>query len=114
VLGVIYSRAQTRADELQIHTLDDLERLPSVVKNLQFFAQPKYRLAADRPGSGNTKNIGSVNTISALTNGQGPFAALGERGRFRRLLDVLSDRRHGPRGGPSQIAVYEFGRLFCL
>lgn len=48
------------------------------MRNLQFFAQPKYRIATDRPGSGNTKNIGSVNSISALVNGQGPFAVLGE------------------------------------
>ncbi len=78
VLGVIYSRAETLADQLKIHTVDDLEQIPSVVKDLQFFTQPKYRIAKDQPGSGNTKNIGSVATVSALVNGNGPFAALGE------------------------------------
>ena len=31
-----------------------------------------------RPGSGNTKNIGSVTKIEQLISGTGPFAALGE------------------------------------
>lgn len=78
VLGVIYSRADMKVDELNTHTIADLKNIPSVVKKLQFFAQPKYRIAKDQPGSGNTKNIGSVSTVSALVNGTGPFAALGE------------------------------------
>lgn len=78
VLGAIYSRPSLRADELGTFTMDDLERIPSVVRNLQFFAQPKYRIASDRPGSGNTKNIGAIREVSSLLNGMGPFASLGE------------------------------------
>jgi hypothetical protein len=91
VLGVIYSRAEMRADELKIHrvrelgfeedakpTVDLLAEIPSVVKDLQFFVQPKYRIAKDQPGSGNTKNIGAVSSIADLVNGNGPFAKLGE------------------------------------
>ena len=36
------------------------------------------KIAIDRPGSGNTKNIGSVTNIEALKSGKGPFAELGE------------------------------------
>ena len=78
VLGVIYTRVEVRPDEFKTHTIDELEQIQSVVKELQFFVQPKYRIAIDRPGSGNTKNIGAVNRISALVNGTGPFADLGE------------------------------------
>jgi len=78
VLGVIYSKCDDVADERQQFTLEDLPRIPSVVKHFQFFAQPKYRIAASRPGSGNTKNIGSVVKVDQLVNGTGPFAALGE------------------------------------
>lgn len=78
VLGVIYSRASVRADELRSYGIDELESIPSVVNDLQFFAQPKYRIAKDQPGSGNTKNIGAVSTIPALLDGTGPFAELGE------------------------------------
>jgi hypothetical protein len=78
VLGVIYSKCGDAADERKQFTLDDLPKIPSVIKNFQFFAQPKYRIASSRPGSGNTKNIGSVTKIEQLVNGTGPFTALGE------------------------------------
>jgi len=67
-----------RPDEFKTHSIDELEQIPSVVRDLIFFVQPKYRIAIDRPGSGNTKNIGAINKISALVNGTGPFADLGE------------------------------------
>lgn len=78
VLGVIYSKCDDVADERKQFSLADLAKIPSVIKDFQFFAQPKYRIATARPGSGNTKNIGSVGKIDALVNGAGPFAALGE------------------------------------
>ena len=49
-----------------------------MIKDFHFFAQPKYRIASARPGSGNTKNIGSVTKIEQLVKGTGPFATLGE------------------------------------
>ena len=78
VLGVIYSRVSREIDELKVHSLDELAEIPSVVKDLQFFAQPKYRIAKDQPGSGNTKNIGAIGAVADLINGNGPFADLGE------------------------------------
>jgi hypothetical protein len=78
VLGAVYSKCVDAADERKQFTLEDLPRIPSVVKNFQFFAQPKYRIASSRPGSGNTKNIGSVTKLDQLISGTGPFAALGE------------------------------------
>ena len=78
VLGVIYSKCDEAADERKQFTLDDLPKIPSVVKNFQFFAQPKFRIASSLPGSGNTKNIGSVLGIEELVSGKGPFASLGE------------------------------------
>jgi hypothetical protein len=79
VLGAIYSKCDGVADERKRFTLEDLPKIPSVVKNFQFFAQPKYRIASSRPGSGNTKNIGSVTKIGQLVGGTGPFASLGEK-----------------------------------
>jgi hypothetical protein len=78
VLGVNYSKGDDVADERKQFTLEDLQKIPSVVKDFQFFAQPKYRIASSRPGSGNTKNIGSVIKIPELVNGTGPFSSLGE------------------------------------
>ena len=78
VLGVIYSQCGEVADERKQFPLEDLQKIPSVIKGFQFFAQPKFRIAASRPGSGNTKNIGSAIKIDQLVNGTGPFASLGE------------------------------------
>lgn len=78
VLGIIYSRADGEVDERKIYKLDDLKNIISVVKDFNFFVQEKYCIAIDRPGSGNTKNIGSVTKITDLVGGKGPFASLGE------------------------------------
>jgi hypothetical protein len=78
VLGVVYSQLESIQNERQQFTLDELERIPSIIHNFVFFAQPKYRVASTAPGSGNTKNIGSVSSLDTLLHGAGPFAALGE------------------------------------
>ena len=78
VLGVIYSRTENFTDERKIYGLEDLQNIISVVKDFEFFVQEKYRIAIDRPGSGNTKNIGGVTNIEQLVTGNGPFAKLGE------------------------------------
>ncbi len=94
VIGVVYDRAELKASELKIHqvrelevvnaledkifTVDSLDQVPAVVRNLCFFAQPKYRIAKDVPGSGNTRNIGAVENLVKLTTGNGPFAMRGE------------------------------------
>ncbi|MGQ9900725.1 MAG: type II restriction endonuclease [Fimbriimonadales bacterium] len=77
VLGVIYSRV-VGASSLRKYTLDEMDRLPVLLKDIVIFVQPKYRIARDRPGSGNTRNIGAVKEIDALVNGRGPFAEYGE------------------------------------
>jgi hypothetical protein len=78
VLGIVYSRSKEDIDERRVYTLDDLQDIISVVKNFEFLLQEKWQIASDRPGSGNTRNIGSVTNIKALIEGTGPFAAYGE------------------------------------
>ena len=78
VLGIIYSRTDEVADERKIYGINDLQNIISVVKDFEFFAQEKFKIAADRPGSGNTKNIGGITNIDQLKNGHGPFSKLGE------------------------------------
>lgn len=78
VLGVIYTKTNEAGDERKQYSLDDLEKIPSVIREFQFFVQPKYRIASTRPGSGNTKNIGSVMAVDQLLKGTGPFSILGE------------------------------------
>jgi hypothetical protein len=75
-LGIIYSRFTS--DETSIHTIDELQSIPSVIGEFQCFACEKWEIASDTSGSGNTANIGSIKTIEDIFNANGVFAALGE------------------------------------
>lgn len=77
VLGIIYSAAEG-VDERKIYELKDLSSIQSVVKDFSFFVQEKWRIALDRPGSGNTKNIGGVTNINDLIAGNGTFSKYSE------------------------------------
>lgn len=77
VLGTIYSRTELPSDERQVYPLSNLTAIPSVARQFQFVLHEKWRIASDQPGSGNTKNIGSVRDIGALVNGAGTFSAHG-------------------------------------
>ena len=60
-------------DERRKYRLAALKSIPSVIRDFDFFLQEKWRIAADRPGSGNTKNIGSTTSVEALKTGTDPF-----------------------------------------
>lgn len=77
VVGVIYSLVEAPNEKTR-YTIEELDKIISVIKDFNFFAQPKYRIASASPGSGNTKNIGSISNEDGLLNGTGIFAALGE------------------------------------
>lgn len=78
-LGIIYSRHEARTiDETRSYQIDDLKSIFSVIRDVQFFAQEKWRIASDKQGSGNTANIGSINRIEDIIAGNGMFANLGE------------------------------------
>jgi hypothetical protein len=55
-----------------------LLNVPSVVSDFQIFLQEKWRIASDKPGSGNTKNIGSTKNIQRMVEGRGIFSKLGK------------------------------------
>lgn len=100
-LGVIYTRidsaaiAETeiyRVNELQdgeetqnpkvgeraVTTVDNLRSITSVIRDFDFFAAEKWKIASDRQGSGNTANIGSIVDIQDLKTENGIFSKLGE------------------------------------
>lgn len=47
--------------------------------NIQYFIQEKYKIAGDKPGSGNTENIGTIKTtlFQDFIDGNGIFSSLG-------------------------------------
>ncbi|WP_455475693.1 type II restriction endonuclease [Bartonella sp. B17] len=78
-LGIIYDRTiSNNIDEIKIFKLEQLYSIASVISNFQFFVVEKWRIASDKSGSGNTANIGSINNIEDIINGNGTFSKLGE------------------------------------
>jgi len=78
-LGIIYSRTElTKDEELHVYTMDEVESIPAVIRHFTFFAEEKWRIAGDKGGSGNTANIGSIQYIPDILNGNGVFAKAGE------------------------------------
>lgn len=84
VIGFVYTR-NDNASEGQIFDIEDLDKLPEPYKDVEVFVQEKYKISGDKPGSGNTENIGSfkTNKMEYLVNGEGPFSELG--------IDVYED-----------------------
>lgn len=78
VLGMLYKQSVIDATEKNVYSVDELSAIHSVIEKFIFFVQPKWKIANDIPGSGNTRNIGGITNIQKLINGQGPFAELGE------------------------------------
>lgn len=78
-LGIIYSRAEIdKITETEKYSLQQLHEIPSVINNFIFFAQEKWKIASDKGGSGNTANIGSIQKVEDIINGNGVFSKAGE------------------------------------
>ncbi|MDF2673585.1 MAG: type restriction endonuclease like [Clostridiales bacterium] len=70
-LGIIYSRYDKEVDERASYDLDIIGEVQSVIGEIEFLVQEKYKLASKSTGSGNTKNIGSIKNIDNLKTGKG-------------------------------------------
>lgn len=78
-VGIIYSRTiLDKKEETHIYSVDEIENIPAVINNFLFFAEEKWKIASDKGGSGNTANIGSIQRIEDILNGNGVFAKAGE------------------------------------
>jgi hypothetical protein len=67
-----------KVGERQVTTVQNLKSITSVIKDFDFFAAEKWKIASDKQGSGNTANIGSTLSIDDLRNENGVFSQLGE------------------------------------
>ncbi|MGB9870863.1 MAG: type II restriction endonuclease [Anaerolineae bacterium] len=79
VIGIVYTKMDM-PDLPGVYPLEQLSTITPPIRDIEFLLQPKWRIASDQPGSGNTKNIGSVKDLAALRAGMGPFARLGPEG----------------------------------
>lgn len=79
-LGILYKRAISKdIDETEIFKLTNLDKISSVIKDLVFFAEEKWKISSDKGGSYNTANIGSIQFIDDIIKGNGVFINLGEK-----------------------------------
>jgi len=78
IIGFIYTRIDYEGEH--IYELKDRHKIQCPFKDVEYFAQEKYRIAGERPGSGNTTNIGSItgSSIGDFASGNGPFAEAGQ------------------------------------
>ena len=78
VIGFVYRR-NGAAQESSVYDYAHRNEIVPPYYDVQYFIQEKYKIAGDRPGSGDTENIGSFPTkdLSDLRNGRGPFQELG-------------------------------------
>lgn len=79
VIGFVYQR-NGMAQESQVYDLDQRNMIKVPYYNVKYFIQEKYKIAGDKPGSGNTENIGSISTsdFQDFVEGKGPFSLLGD------------------------------------
>lgn len=73
-----YETPNKKVGEREVMTVKNLKSITSVIKDFDFFASEKWKIASDKQGSGNTANIGSIVDIADLKNGNGIFSQLGE------------------------------------
>ena len=73
-----YETPNKKVGEREVTTVKNLKSITSVIKDFDFFAAEKWKIACDKQGSGNTANIGSTLSIEDLRNENGIFSQLGE------------------------------------
>lgn len=73
-----YEIKNRKIGERKVTTVNNLRSIASVIRDFDFFAAEKWKIASDKQGSGNTANIGSIVDINDLKNENGIFSKLGE------------------------------------
>jgi hypothetical protein len=73
-----YETPIKKVGEREITTVKNLKSITSVIKDFDFFAAEKWKIASDKQGSGNTANIGCTLNLEDLKNENGIFSNLGE------------------------------------
>jgi hypothetical protein len=79
IVGFIYDRVAGVKPDI-VH-LSQIDKIIPPVKNVEVVIWQKWQIASDKPGSGDTANIGSVGTLEALRKGQGIFTKFGANGK---------------------------------
>ncbi|MDR1115285.1 MAG: EcoRV family type II restriction endonuclease [Tannerella sp.] len=73
-----YETPIKKVGEREVTTVKHLKSITSVIKDFDFFAAEKWKIASDKQGSGNTANIGCTLNLRNLKAENGIFSQLGE------------------------------------
>ena len=75
VIGFVYNRvSQNTLRSKYRYEISEIEEILPPFKNVKVFVQEKWRIAGDKPGSGNTANIGSIRGhFQDFVSGNSPF-----------------------------------------
>jgi len=79
IVGFIYSRVA--GVEPQVVKITELGKVVAPITDVELIIREKWQVASDRPGSGNTTNIGSITDIQGLRKGKGVFTRFGRKGK---------------------------------
>lgn len=97
VVGFLYTR--NLKYDTNIVSIDQIDKINSPVQNIRFFVAEKYKIAGEKPGSGNTANIGTFSSpnIEDFANECGPFSFLGNDvfEKYWRNYPTPSERANG-------------------
>jgi hypothetical protein len=77
IIGFAYKR-NNNAKEGEICDINKIDYMDFPYTDVEFFVQTKKNISGDKPGSGNTENIGSfgTNNFNDFQKGNGPFSNL--------------------------------------
>lgn len=75
IIGFVYRRVPVDGNAAsRRYSVADLAEVPAPFSDVEVFVQEKWRIAGDRPGSGNTANIGSIRgVLTDFQQGNGVF-----------------------------------------
>ena len=63
-----FEKAKKKIGQRRVTTVTKLKSITSVIRDFDFFAAEKWKIASDKEGSGNTANIGSTLSMEDLRN----------------------------------------------
>lgn len=98
VLGMLYKQSVIDATEKNVYSVDELSAIHSVIEKFIFFVQPKWKIANDIPGSGNTRNIGGIQTYRSLLMVKGLLQNLAKMFSMTIGKDISTRLMPEPRG----------------
>ena len=77
IIGFVYSRNEDYT--AMVVPFSKASQIPSPVTDVKYFVAEKYKIAGEKPGSGNTANIGTfpAKNMQDFVDEKGPFAFLG-------------------------------------